>query len=604
VTVVRRLTTGSALALFAIAAALYLRGAMRANPGIAAARQDLELVHRWSATGRISDLATDPSHLPKPGYLAYLRIALPHAGSDADENRRFLYLNAGWILLGIGAAALALGRRFGPTSASCFLLLVLACMPLRDSADYVASEPVATGLALLVAAGAIDASAGGDRFRTRFLVGAAACVLGLLRPNLGVLLLVALILTGLASPRRRSATAAALGGFLICLLVLAAVGHRVHLPLTPFAGGSSRVLLWGTADYYWKPDVHDWPVGKTPNETRRLQLQKTSARWSAFFENWDDNRTRSLTWRLGHALFSTDEFPSRWLSPRYLRADKLGRSWWWVIATLLCGGAIAAATGGRNDWQLIPIVIVAACVLQGLLFGADPRLALPCLPILMVALSAALSSMRWNGWTAGGALSGAFLALLVVHRVPDVATSDFALVRGPHRQIVQQLPGSAFPDRGASAIHFRLLQEQPCALGLSVLVGDELLLRRDPGDTSPWPAFFAVPLGEQETARARSNGLTLRIVTDGPDSSGDAFVYYPVIPPLLGGYTTVDGSADVPSGFGGQAVGSLPTWVSSPASVRAPRTRVNAGNSVITIRRNAPSTAYIGSKDETEKATA
>ena len=156
----RRLTTGSAFVLFAIAVALYLRGATRADPGIAAAREDLELVSSWRTTGRISDLASDPSHLPKPGYLAYLRMALPSRGSDADENRRFLYLNAVWILLGIGAASLSLGLRFGPTSASCFLLLVLACIPLRDSADYINSEPVATGLALLVAAGAIYASGG------------------------------------------------------------------------------------------------------------------------------------------------------------------------------------------------------------------------------------------------------------------------------------------------------------------------------------------------------------------------------------------------------------------------------------------------------------
>ena len=339
----------------------------------------------------------------------------------------------------------------------------------------------------------------------------------------------------------------ALGGFLLCLLLLATVGQRANLSLTPFARGSSRVLLWGTADYYWKPDVQGWPVGDTPRETSRLQLQKTSERWRAFFKNWDDNRTRTLTWRMSHALLSTDELPSRWLSPRYLSVDKLGRSWWWLIATLLCGAAVATAFGGRNEWRWIPIVIVAGSVPPDCCFGADPRLALPCIPILMLALSAALTSMRWSRWAFGGALSAVFVALVVAHCVPDVATFDFALVRGPHRQIAQKLPGSVFPERGASAIQFRLLQERPCTLGVSVFAGDQLLLRRDPGDGAPWPAFLTAPLNEEETARARANGLTLRIVTDGPDSSGDAFVYYPVIPPLLGGYTTVDGSRDVPS---------------------------------------------------------
>ncbi|MFY9551662.1 MAG: hypothetical protein WAU32_10965 [Thermoanaerobaculia bacterium] len=552
-----------AAAVFVLAALLYLRGAAHADPGVVAAREDLDLVRNWIASGRISDLVEDPSHLPKPGYLAYLRAALPHGGSDAFENRRFLLSNAIWILLGIGAAALALGRQFGPPSAIFFLLAVLACVTLRDSADYVASEPVASGLALLVAAGAIRESPGGGSLRGKFLIGCTTALVALVRPNLGLLLLAILILTGLMPPRRKGAAVAALGGFILCLAVGSVVGRAARVPLKPFGAGSSRVLLWGTADYYWKPDVGGWPVGSTPEETNRLQLQKARARWGAFFQDWNANRARSLAWRLGHALLSTDELPSRWMSPRYLRADKLGRAWWWAIAACLTGGALAAAVGGTNEWRFVPLLVLAACAVQSLVFGADPRLALPFLPILAVGLAAVLPTARWDRWALGSAFAVVVVVLLLVHKVPDVATYDFVLVRGPHRHIAQQVPSSALPKGGPSAVHFRLLQEQPCLLGISAYSGGRLLLRREPADSSPWPAVFSLALTEQETAQARREGLELWIETDGPDSSSDAFVYYPVIPTLLRGRSNVDGQDHPPSGFGGEAIGSLPLWVTA-----------------------------------------
>jgi hypothetical protein len=559
---VRRLpiVASLAVAVFVLAGLLYLRGAARADPGVALAREDFELIRQWIASGRISDMAENPAHLPKPGYLAYLRAVFPHGGSDKFENRRFLFLNAAWILFGIGAAAMTLGRRFGSPSALFFLLGVLACAALRDSADYVLSEPVATGLALLVAGGAIHES-GRQRVYGKVLVGCACGLVALLRPNLGLLMLAILVLTALALPRRRAAIVATVGGFGIYLVFSFALGRASHLPLNPVGTGFARALVWGTADYYWKPDVGGWPVGSTPEESNRLQLQKARARWGAFFQDWNANRARSLAWRLGHGLFSTDELPGRWMSPRYLRADKLGRAWWWAIAALLCGGAAAAAAGGANEWRFVPCLVIVACVAQGLMFGADPRLALPFLAILVLGLAAVLPTARWDRWAVGSALAVIVVVLLFVHRVPDVATCDFVLVKGPHRQIAQQVPASAFPERGPSAVHFRLLQEQPCVLGISAYSGGRILLRREPADSSPWPAVFTVPLTERDTAQARREGLELRIETDGPDSSSEAFVYYPVIPPILGGRSSVDGQDHPPSGFGGETVGGLSAWV-------------------------------------------
>ena len=87
------------LALVLFGSLLFI-GAIRADPGVAAGRADLEVLRQWVASGVLSDNSADPSHLTKAGYLLYLRAALPHAGADEGENRRFLLLNAGWIFLG------------------------------------------------------------------------------------------------------------------------------------------------------------------------------------------------------------------------------------------------------------------------------------------------------------------------------------------------------------------------------------------------------------------------------------------------------------------------------------------------------------------------
>ena len=187
------------LALVLFGSLLFI-GALRADPGVAMARSDLEVLRQWIASGVLSDNSADPSHLTKAGYLLYLRAALPHAGADAGENRRFLLLNAGWILLGVASAAIALARRFGPLSALLFLCGILACPTLRDCADSVTSEPVTIGLSLLVAAGLVLTPSGS--LRPAILLGAAAALVALLRPNSGFVLLLVAVTTASAGPKR------------------------------------------------------------------------------------------------------------------------------------------------------------------------------------------------------------------------------------------------------------------------------------------------------------------------------------------------------------------------------------------------------------------
>jgi len=221
----------------------------------------------------------------------------------------------------------------------------------------------------------------------------------------------------------------------------------------------------------------------------------------------------------------------------------------------------------------------------------------------MLGLAAALPTIRPSRAAVAAGLTAVVAVLLLLRRAPDAATFDFALVRGPGHRIAQRLPAAAFPETGASAIHFRLAQEPPYPLGLVVFANGTPIFRREPGDPSAWPAFFTVPIGERETAAAHREGLALEIETVG--GATGAFVYFPVVPPVVGESSTLDGRYEIPSGFGGMIAGGLPLWVTATgSSPRAQRTSVKAGKRLMTIRRKAPSTAYIGSNEETEKAIA
>ncbi|HVQ54647.1 MAG TPA: hypothetical protein VMT25_05685, partial [Thermoanaerobaculia bacterium] len=575
--------TLACLALVLFGSLLFI-GATRADPDVAAGRPDLEVLRQWVASGVLSDNSADPSHLTKAGYLLYLRATLPHAGADEGENRRFLLLNAGWILLGVASAAGALGRRFGSPASLFFLLGILACPAVRDCADYVTSEPITIGLSLLVAA--VLVAAPSRSVRPAILVGVAAGLIALLRPNTGAVVLLIAFLTASAGPKRMTSILVTTGGFAACLGVLWMLSHTTHLPLAPLGGESSRVILWGTADYYWKPDVGGWPVGATPQETARLQITKAKQRWSAFLHGPGESRNRSLLWRVGHGLLSTEELPPRWRSARYAAADRLGRKWWWALAAAIVGASAGAAIAGRNEWRFVPAAVLAACIGQSLLFGADPRLNLPFLPLILLGLAAALPTARPDRRAVAGAVLGAAAVVLLCIRVPDVAAFDFARIAGPRHSIEQTIPASAFPPAGSALVHFRLLQEPPLALGFSVFGNGALILRRDPGDTSPWPASFRAALGERGTDLAGRKGLRIRIEIEGSDPSGGAFVYYPVVPPALGGRSAIDGREEIPSGFGETTEGGLPVWITrDTGDPRAKSSSVKAGKSVSTRRR-------------------
>ncbi len=555
----KRLEAGVALLAFALTAALYAAGAARADPGIGVARSDLAVLRHWKESGRIEDLAADPSHLVKPGYLLYRRAMLPHEGTDAGEVRRFLAVNAIAVLCGLGAAALALARRSGPRAAILFLVFGLLYLPARDSADYVGSEPLAIGACLLFFAGLLGKRPAGPL--RAILLGLACAGILFLRPNLGWILLAAgLVVLAGNRKTRLAASTGLLAGFVAGMILLSIAGRSTGLPMNPLRSGASRVLLWGTADYYWAPDVGGWPVGNTPGESARLQMEKTRERWKDLVTRWNADTARSLLWRATHSLLSGEQLPACWSARGYLLADRFLREWWWLAAAGLFGAAAAFAGAGSGDFRFVPLFLLVACIVQGIAFGADPRLSLPFVPLVALSLAAARPGRLTAGRTAAGVLAAGMLLCAAV-AVPDTANSDFAVLRGPGRRLEQVIAASRFPASETATLHLRLVKPDGIGLGLRIKGNGEPLYERAPEDLSATPAFLSLVLRGPALARARLQGLKLEAGTFGDSRSADAFFYFPATPPVFRPACLMDGSEDLPSGYGGTTRGSVPVWI-------------------------------------------
>jgi hypothetical protein len=350
-----------------------------------------------------------------------------------------------------------------------------------------------------------------------------------------------------------------LGGFLILILA----SRVTRLPLNPLAMSSSQTILFGTADYCWPPDLGVEPVGASAAETARLQTQKAWDRWRAFWKKTPADRTRSLLWRMTHSLVSAEQFPPQWEWPLYVAIDKCVRRWWWLAACAATFAAMAGAVGGRGRWRFVSLTVLAVGVLQGLLFGAEPRYVLPLLPVLILGLARTLPTVRWSVSIAAVGAAPALLLAATVTKVPDTASSDYAIVRGPGHVIRQEISPSKIPPGETAMIHVRILKPDPFALGFDAMGNGWLLAHREATDPSPHPAYFSWALTGEALRQARERGLQLEIRTTGDASAHELFFYYPVVPPLLDGVSTLDGERRLPSAYGGHTSGGMPIWIHS-----------------------------------------
>ena len=540
--------------LLGIQLCLFLAGAITADPGTDVAVPDLEVLRRWQVGTDLSEVTAGRGHLIKPGYILFLRVALPNGG-EPGEVRRLLVFQALWIWTGIAALSVALWRR-GQRFAGVFLAaLCLLSIQLRDVADWIITEPLAIGATALFGAALVILP---KRPSLGLAALGASCPLILLvRPNLGfALFAIAVVLFATADVSRWGSVAALLLGFLGTFVLLVLLARLARWPLDPGSIPASQALFFGSREYAWPPAPEEWPSGETPEDRNRADLEAVRGRWADFLRRFGADELRSIAWRTTHAFLSAEEFPTRWEEPHYFRASKFLRRWWWIPAILVASAAIACATT-RSEWRFVPAAILAISAGQGLLFGAETRYTLPLLPLLHAAIGITIPLLRGSRRAWVVAACGAALLALVAYRVPETVASDYAVLH-PGDAVRERVGRSRFSRLESAVLHLRMLAE-PRDVGLEIDADGTPLFRRRSGETSPYPAVWTLPVPPALLEGARRDGIELEVRCLG-DPSGKGFLYFPVVPELLGPKAALNGSDSLPSGFGGRTSGGFPVW--------------------------------------------
>lgn len=239
--------------------------------------------------------------------------------------------------------------------------------------------------------------------------------------------------------------------------------------------------------------------------------------------------------------------------------DKVLRRWWW-LAALAWLSASAAATSGRGPWRLVPALIAAAIVVQGIVFGADPRFALPLIPAWWIALLLAWPEVHLapRAVAAGVITPGLFLALLAA--APDAASSDYSVVRGP-APLSFSIPAREFPKKGDRAtVHARFLElSQKFDRGLSIAAGGREIARYEPEPSRPYPSSVRALVTGDLLEAGRRAGLTIELRPLG--DSGWNFFYFPAVPRPWADPATIGGIEAIESGYGGANRGGVPYWI-------------------------------------------
>jgi hypothetical protein len=145
---------------------------------------------------------------------------------------------------------------------------------------------------------------------------------------------------------------------------------------------------------------------------------------------------------------------------------------------------------------------------------------------------------------------------------PDSASFDFALVRGPGHTIATTLSNSAFSRNSESAtVHVRVWRPEKLPLGAEILANGRPVRKHLPEDPASFPPYLSFSVSGDALAEAEKSGMRIEIKSIGPPAAESSFLYFPVIPSLLDGQATIDGSPNLPSGYVGITSGGLPIWV-------------------------------------------
>ncbi|MDQ5873190.1 MAG: hypothetical protein M3547_13405, partial [Acidobacteriota bacterium] len=369
---------GLLLVLAASGLFLYLWPAFSA-PVVLWSDSEIDLKWAQEGVGLLKPLTEEEArrvavHPLKPGYILYLRLA-SRAIPKVGEPRSAVIVQSVLLWFSIAATSFVLGRRRGAAIGIALYVALILFLPLRNSASAVMSEAISAALLLpLIAAAAIS------RPRTTKGIGGLALGLALLvsiRPNVGAIgfLLVAALYVTRLDFRNGMILASFFSVFVLA-------GWLVQRPLAGgrAAPGAADILVFGSAEYYWRPEIGDWPEASERGFSGDPRMRRAFENWRKTIARGGPDVRREIVWRAFHGLFGQDFYDPRW-SETYRSINAAGRI---AAPFLLLVGVAVLLAWSRHAALWLSLTLLALLVLHNLLFGSSPRLLLPFLPIVLL----------------------------------------------------------------------------------------------------------------------------------------------------------------------------------------------------------------------------
>jgi hypothetical protein len=460
-------------------------------------------------------------HLPKPGYLLFLRLAI-NALPGLEEARSIVVVQSVLLALSILAASLWLARRRGAVSGIALAISCLLFLRLRDVASAVMSEALAAALMLLIAAFLLDPP---RRRQLTALLGLAAGFLFLVRPNCGAaMLLLAAASLGLAREGKRLILF--LAGFAALGLPFWFIG-RANLPGDPLHGLGFQIVE-GSADYYWAPSIHPWPAGQTPAEAAHEELRLALENWRSTLAAAAPDRNRQLLWRALHGLLGIEYYDPRW-SPTYAAATTASR----LLSPFLILAAIAillVAPGRRDEpAKLAGLLLVALLVGQDVLLGSNPRYALPFLPVLFLFAIGGAQRLGGDGRGRRVALAVVFGGLLLLAAWQrHVLDWQWGRIERADVTLVQKIPRGGLPSRTPATLHIRIAAPDPTSGARWILSASGRTIASSEKNDRRLPAV-AIEIPAWLIEENRAGPIELALLSTG--NYGDtSYLLFPVVP--------------------------------------------------------------------------
>jgi hypothetical protein len=510
--------------------ALYLWPALEA-PVVLTSDSRIDLAWAREGAGILSPV-TAPRHWSKPAYLLFLRASIL-AGPEASLPRRIVVVQSVLVWLSIAASALLVARAAGAGPGLVVYVVLLLFLRLRDVCSTVMPEALAAALALPICALLLRPPRG--RAGTA-LLGAAVALLALVRPNVGGVVFVLLIVSCVGTRRFRDVLPPALAFVAIVVPVWAAT--RSGDPLQDLRAP----LDAGSRPYFWYVDAS---ASSDPREQTRTTLRN----WRQFFREPGADRRRELVWRAGHGLLGTEFYDARW-DRSYEGLSRFSRRL--TPFLMLFAVAILIVRPGLGLW------IVGLLTLQSVVLGGLSRYALPLLPLVLLFACAKLAP-SWN-LARSLAAGGVFLVLLLLARAhPYVLDEEWGLLERAGLSIEQPIPRGGLPSTTPATLHLRVGRPVlPSRADLEVLGPGGQRLYASEESPAGDSAFLTVPLPAWLLEENLRGAVVLTVASSG-EYNAHHYWLFPVIPPLWAPTARRDGSPEL-SPATGIASGSLDWW--------------------------------------------